>query len=524
MKKALILLITGLLLSGCQLMQRPDTPLLTDECHPFSVALGKSIQQETHFDPAVTPFHHQQPFYLYYRKDRFLDSFSLAELSQAERAAWYEAMRHLGTDTLLTEAARLPSEQRSVLLTYLTGIPDRKITSLSEAIDYCSGRFAELAVTGFPSMDYQVPDSYSTAQRVFGIYPLLSWLAQGSIEDYRQMMTEKVKGGRQQQFSRSTRYVYHPPQQTPSTTSDAASSPAPSLDTLSFDVIARWLAQARLSHPLAVPVLPDQQLEKLFQAFAPGLQTEYGSDADLVGRVELKESRKAQREPVINHEQPVLYYYPSYTRFADQVLLQLNYGFWFAGRPPQSGFDIYAGPLDGILWRVTLDAEGRPLVYDSIHQCGCYHKVYLPDGITADMSAVEGEKPLAFAAGFALQKPGGVTLKIESVTHYIVDVSTDGAGAASRVQHPDAVRYELVPYQALLTLAADEHRRSLFGESGIVEHSSRTERWFLWPLGVPNAGAMRQRGLHAIAFIGKRHFDDPLLWQNLGIQTSAHAE
>jgi len=33
----------------------------------------------------------------------------------------------------------------------------------------------------------------------------------------------------------------------------------------------------------------------------------------------------------------------------------------------------------------------------------------------------------------------------------------------------------------------------------------------LWPMGVASAGAMRQWGRHATAFIGRRHFDDPWL-------------
>jgi len=29
--------------------------------------------------------------------------------------------------------------------------------------------------------------------------------------------------------------------------------------------------------------------------------------------------------------------------------------------------------IDGIIWPVTLDTKGEPLMYDSIHMCGCYH-------------------------------------------------------------------------------------------------------------------------------------------------------
>ena len=57
--------------------------------------------------------------------------------------------------------------------------------------------------------------------------------------------------------------------------------------------------------------------------------------------------------------------------------------------------------------------------------------------------------------------------------------------------------------------AADGERKSLFGEDSLVRGSERPERWLFWPMGVPSAGAMRQWGHHATAFVGRRHFDDP---------------
>ena len=71
-----------------------------------------------------------------------------------------------------------------------------------------------------------------------------------------------------------------------------------------------------------------------------------------------------------------LYRLLSHTRFRGQVLLQLNYILWFPARPPEKPGDIYAGRFDGINFRVTLSGEGRPLLFDSIHNCGCYHKFF----------------------------------------------------------------------------------------------------------------------------------------------------
>jgi len=44
--------------------------------------------------------------------------------------------------------------------------------------------------------------------------------------------------------------------------------------------------------------------------------------------------------------------------------------------------------------------------------------------------------------------------------------------------------------------------------SARVELTERAERWLFWPMGIDSAGAMRQWGRHATAFVGRRHFDD----------------
>ena len=48
----------------------------------------------------------------------------------------------------------------------------------------------------------------------------------------------------------------------------------------------------------------------------------------------------------------------------------------------------------------------------------------------------------------------------------------------------------------------------MFGPDGLVAGSERAERFFFWPMGIASAGAMRQWGHHATAFVGRSHFDD----------------
>ena len=50
--------------------------------------------------------------------------------------------------------------------------------------------------------------------------------------------------------------------------------------------------------------------------------------------------------------------------------------------------------------------------------------------------------------------------------------------------------------------------RSIYGADALVQGTERGERFLFWPMGIPSAGAMRQWGNHATAFLGRRHFDD----------------
>ena len=42
----------------------------------------------------------------------------------------------------------------------------------------------------------------------------------------------------------------------------------------------------------------------------------------------------------------------------------------------------------------------------------------------------------------------------------------------------------------------------------VASEAERAEAWLFWPMGISEAGSMRQWGHHATAFVGRRHFDD----------------
>ena len=183
--------------------------------------------------------------------------------------------------------------------------------------------------------------------------------------------------------------------------------------------------------------------------------------------------------------------------------MQLVYTIWFPERPARAAVDFLSGHLDGIIWRVTLAPDGEPLLYDSIHPCGCYHQffptprarvrpapdvleewAFIPQGLPR---VAEGERPV---------------VKLASGTHRIEGIEL--------VRGIDSlVRYQLRSYEELRSMPRlDGGRRSAFAPDGRVPGSERAERFFLWPSGIASAGAMRQWGRHATAFVGRRHFDD----------------
>jgi hypothetical protein len=207
--------------------------------------------------------------------------------------------------------------------------------------------------------------------------------------------------------------------------------------------------------------------------------------------------------PAVDATDALVYVHPGYARYGERVLLQIVYTIWFPERPPQGTSDLLAGKLDGLVWRVTLAPDGAPLLYDSIHPCGCYHKFFPtprarvrppPDALEewafipqALPDVREGERPL---------------VRLASKTHYIERVSL--------VRGSDSlVRYTFQGYDALRSIATFHGiRRSAFGADGLIAGSERAERFLFWPMGIASAGAMRQWGRQPTAFIGRRHFDD----------------
>jgi hypothetical protein len=330
-----------------------------------------------------------------------------------------------------------------------------------------------------------VPDDYSIVQRLFGAYPLaLPFLRQG-IRAYqneiRAAYAEGIPATTDKLGSRATMQLWRGPLTT-----------AAHLDveTLTRDA-------------LGVPQLTAQQWQQLAQQHAPAWWIETAADYDKPGAI-LLSSRHAQ----IDSRQAVVYFDTSFTRFYGEVLPQLLYVMWFSERPSTSVLDPYAGRLDGLVWRVTLDAKGRPLFYDSIHSCGCYHMVYPAQSLSRKTAVTGDDEPFVFPQTSIPDMP--IALRIATATHYLSRVLPLAQARAAGQQSYRLRRYDELRSLPLPDSAASSGQiyRSLFGVHGLISGSERAERWWLWPSGVASPGAMRQHGRQALAFTGMRHFDD----------------
>jgi hypothetical protein len=212
----------------------------------------------------------------------------------------------------------------------------------------------------------------------------------------------------------------------------------------------------------------------------------------------------------VDTARPTVYRRLAFTRIAGHTHLQLVHTLWFPERPRTGAFDLLGGRLDGLIWRVTLDRQGRPLIFDTIHPCGCYH-MFFPTAALDPRPPPEPGIEWAFVPLSlpALSAGAPLTVRLATRTHYVVGVRPVAAEVESDRGGPGGATYAFADESGLRTLPRENAgSRSAFGPDAIVPGTERGERWLFWPMGIAEPGAMRQWGTHATAFVGRRHFDD----------------
>lgn len=485
-------LLAGLLLlvvAGCAVVPRGPLPADTavdDAC----LALFTRVEAETRSAGVEDGGAARISEFPWLRIDRFLASLS-GEATNSEAAfdAWLARLGELERTARRFEIDNLPRDARNRLredwraAAYHHALPAGPLEALQACQPILDSTLRQDPAARQALLDAaRVEDDYVAWQRVLGLYPLSSRLARSGVVRLHRRLADG--------FDREADVRIHYAA-VPAAASRAARLPG---------IDGPFPRDA-----LGVPSLPREALDAVFDIHAPIWSIETHAAADRPGALVLD----GDDRPEVDIGEPVEYRWSSFTRLGEELLLQLNYAVWFPERPAQHRFDIVAGHLDGVIWRVTLDGQGAVLAFDSIHLCGCYYLVFPAAGWRA-VEAAWHEEPVLAPQGAPRPEPGErVMLTLESGTHYLIGVV--GANLPSEL-----VELEVHPMDTLRSLPLPAGgRASLYRPDGLIPASRRPERFVLWPLGVRSAGAMRQPGRHAIAFVGRRHFDDPRLLEQV---------
>lgn len=403
------------------------------------------------------------------RSDRVLATLGPRLHNPEQRRLWLQRLAERDAEASRIEIVQLASSPRQ---TWLSAPRQTTLEQCRQTqLEHLAGDPAAFARAVDAA---QVPDDYRDGARTVGLYPLFKPL-------YRTLIAAWQRDAADAEAPKDRPHWlgYQPASTTP-----VAQQPI----TLHEDA-------------LGLPQADAEQLKALFAHHAPWLKIEQASRSDRIGSPRYNSDGARGFNPL----QTRLYQHTSWSQLNGRWHLQLIYQFWFSQRPKPHPLDLYGGELDGLLWRVTLDRNGNALLYDSIHPCGCWHSFYLPADSALHFRQPAGEEQ-RLAQRLALNGEQAPTLWLSAGEHRLQWI--DGR----RSPYP-SVSYQRTALDELRQLAHPQGQRSLYASDGLVPGSERLERWLLWPSGVRSAGAMRQWGRHATAFIGRAQFDDPQLLQ-----------
>jgi hypothetical protein len=474
------LLVLVALLQACASLQAPALQPHTPQCQAWWQSLDRAIQQAGVRDAEAVAIEG----FAGLRTTRMLSDLRAdAARSQPAFDAW------------LIRAAK---EDRLARSAEIHNLPAAALASLGvgshaaavERTDQCRAQGLEALLSQGALQESmlaraEVPARYSPWRRAAGLYPLTRWPFFAGVQRWQEEHVSAMKAW--QGSPPPLRLWRAPPSQDP--------GPMPS---------------AR--DALGLPQWSDAQAQAWLAWHAPDFAIETRGSFDRFGR--LFWSASAADAPAIDVAQPVVYQRVTATRLNGRWLPQLVYTLWFPQRPASGPADLLAGHLDGVAVRLTLDERGQVLLLDTMHACGCYHLFFPGPHMKPKAGAPSNQEWLFVPADLPALQPGQ-TLVVQLSSS---DQQVMGLAASDRMRAGlnavDASTYGLESEHALRSLSvlganADSPRRSLYGPDGLVPGTQRGERWLFWPMGIASAGAMRQWGHHATAFVGQRHFDDP---------------
>jgi len=271
---------------------------------------------------------------------------------------------------------------------------------------------------------------------------------------------------------------------------------------------------------------------RLLARYAPRIAQErvsnatYSEAADRIGAAQL-EGDYDDLSVVIDPSAPRVYAYAQPTIINDSPHTQLTYTYWFPERPALRPGDAEAGAIDGATLRITLDRNNQPAIFETILNCGCFHRCYVSASLDAAAAKVFGPPLDGKVCSVARRMNGPPDWEVAQTVdvlsngdarpiifsragyHGIAGILFDDSELQSRAVLARRA-YVLTPYADLENLPTSYGRGSMFGADGLVHKAGRVEGWLLAGTGMLSAGQPRQRGSQRICW-DQYDFDDPRL-------------
>lgn len=470
------LMVLSPFLAACVQKVSPFTGWFKDlaTCREEFVALDARVAAAGVGDAA----YHRVPGYPYLRTDRTLASFAHEVTSFEQVGGWIRRMRELDQEAREFEYANL-------------GMSVREHGITRARMQVCSGGLAGIELDDPAALKklrdtVKPPDEYSGLARTLGLYPLAVPLLHARIGAEQEAV--------RREFARPLAELEGPGRLV-----------LWKIKRLKDPALGAEGLRASYPDELGFPGLSDSHWQSLAELNAPQLWIETAGEQDLPA-TPLWTAKGVSADST----QPLVNFTISFSRFAGRPVVQIIYFVWFKGVDGRL-------PLDGSMWRVTLDTQSQPLLYESLHPSGRAHRWFPVQPLERRANGSLWHEPELFPQEQV--PPRQASLRLAAGTHTLRRVV-----APEQVTASETRSYELRRYEDLYLLPRPEGgTRSLFGPDGIVPGTDRPDPSWLWSSGVRMPGALRQYGRHATAYVGRSHFDDPFLLESVFIPPAASA-
>ncbi len=274
----------------------------------------------------------------------------------------------------------------------------------------------------------------------------------------------------------------------------------------------------------------DPELRTLLTRYAPVIVQELDPSADYdpeinrIGSPEPHEILDGGKRVYVNTDKPSLYAFTSEALLGGRPHQQLVYTWWFPEHPKmKGGFDPEHGLVEGVTLRLTLDDESHPMLFETIYNCGCYHRAYPTEEIESIAQAEFGPPEEGRYTSIRRKMPRRIDLYVPEAVPGDPDQRPVIFSAAGRHMPLSIGRESQIPARAHVTetreLLLQPYERleeggpdglGIFEADSLVAGADRPEAMMLFPTGLFHAGTPRRRGAQLIHF-DQYDWDDPAL-------------